>query len=276
MADPNEAEQRFATYLDKYGDGWKYEPDQQAEFGLVASPHTEPDFGVVRRSRSSSPGDRGVTRVLVCSPIRLYGEGLVAVLGSTGGIDVVGCELIVEDCVRAARALRPDVVLLDMAMPDAVRLVGALREHAPDARVVALAVPEVEGVIVACAEAGVAACVTRGETLDQLVATLSHVVRGDSLCSPVTSGVLLRRIRALALRVPREPDEGCLTRRELEVLGLLEEGLSNKQIARRLGIELSTVKNHVHNVLAKLGVARRAEAVAVHRRGMVHLDSFMG
>jgi two-component system, NarL family, nitrate/nitrite response regulator NarL len=76
--------------------------------------------------------------------------------------------------------------------------------------------------------------------------------------------------------VPREPDEGCLTRRELEVLGLLEEGLSNKQIARRLGIELSTVKNHVHNVLAKLGVARRAEAVAVHRRGMVHLDSFMG
>jgi two-component system, NarL family, nitrate/nitrite response regulator NarL len=214
-----------------------------------------------------------VMRVLVCSPVRLYADGLAAVLRVTEGIEVAGCARNAAGCLRQAGELRPDVVLVDMQLDQAGRLIRALLDDVPSLEVVALAVPEVEGAVVACAEAGVAACVTRDESLEALVSTLSHVVRGESLCSPSTARFLLRRVRTLACRVPDGPDHTRLTSREQDVLRLLEEGLSNKQIAQCLCIELSTVKNHVHSILAKLEVHGRAEAVAAHRRALAGLGS---
>jgi two-component system nitrate/nitrite response regulator NarL len=210
-----------------------------------------------------------VTRVLVCCSTRLYGEGLAAVLAAREGIEVVGCATAPADCLQQAEAMRPELVLLEMAMAEGSRLIDTLIDRAPGSQVVGLAVPEVEGAVVACAEAGAAACVTREETVDELVETLSYVVRGESLCTPRTAGILMRRLGTLAALMPEPPDECRLTPRELEVLALVDEGLSNKQIAFRLCIELSTVKNHVHSILAKLGVDGRLKAAAVYRRRMV-------
>jgi DNA-binding NarL/FixJ family response regulator len=131
-----------------------------------------------------------------------------------------------------------------------------------------LSVTESERTVIDCAEAGVAAYVMRDESIEQLVETLAGVARREARCSPRLAGMLLRRVTELAANghVPERPGEPPLTQREREVLGLLADGLTNKQIAHRLSIEMPTVKNHVHSILGKLDVHRRTEAVAwLHR-----------
>jgi DNA-binding NarL/FixJ family response regulator len=129
--------------------------------------------------------------------------------------------------------------------------------------VVALAAPESEEDIIALAEAGVLGYVTRDESLDNLVTTIESVARDEMACSPWMATVLVRRVQALAAERPGPTQR--LTAREAEILELIAQGLSNKEIAARLFIEVTTVKNHVHNILEKLGVSRREEAVACTR-----------
>jgi DNA-binding NarL/FixJ family response regulator len=93
------------------------------------------------------------------------------------------------------------------------------------------------------------------------------VARGEALCSPRVAGLLFRRVTALACERAPQADLSLLTQRERETLSLIEHGLSNKEIARRLAIRLTTVKNHVHHILEKLGVSRRGAAAAVIRQG---------
>lgn len=210
-----------------------------------------------------------MTRVVVLSDIRLYREGLSAFIAGTN------LELVGTACSRAAglalaAEVNPDVVLLDMVMPESLETVRDLGASLPGAHVVALTVPVVEGDVVACAEAGVAGYVTRDGSLDDLLAAIDGTSRGEVVCSALVTGVLLRRVAALAAtQVPRRP-EGVLTSRERAVAALIDEGLSNKQIAQRLSIEVATVKNHVHNILEKLQVDRRGEAVARLRAPTQH------
>ena len=206
-------------------------------------------------------------RVLIVAHIRLYREGLAQMLQAERRIAVVGTAVGADEAVVALREHQPDVVLLDMAIPDNVWLVRALVAAVPGTKVVALAVPEIEREVIACAEAGVAGYVTREGSVEDVVEAVESVARGEMLCSPRMAATLLQRVATLALE--RSPDsiEARLTRRELEILDLIDQGLSNKEIARRLTIELSTVKNHVHNVLEKLNVSRRGEAAARARAG---------
>jgi two-component system nitrate/nitrite response regulator NarL len=161
---------------------------------------------------------------------------------------------------------RPEIVLLDMAMAGSVASIRAIVEGASDVKVVALAVAETDHDIVACAEAGVAGYVSRDGSTGDLIATIDSVVRGETLCSPRIAATLLQRVAALAAERGTAAPVASLTPRQREILGLIGQGLSNKEIARRLCIELSTVKNHVHSTLEKLGTHRRAEAVALLRR----------
>ena len=101
--------------------------------------------------------------------------------------------------------------------------------------------------------------------MDELVAALESVACGDLICSPSAAGALLRRVATLAHERPQDDRLALLSRREREVVGLIADGLSNKQIAHHLYIELATVRNHVHNILGKLGVHRRGEAAALIR-----------
>jgi two-component system, NarL family, nitrate/nitrite response regulator NarL len=202
-------------------------------------------------------------RVFIVTDVRLYQDGLSALLGRVGHIAVVGAAGSIDEGVERVRDLQPDVVLLDTG---AGRNAGAARDllgAAPRGRVVALAAPESEEDIIALAEAGVLGYVTRDESLDNLVATIESVARGEMACSPWMATVLVRRVQALAAERPRPTQR--LTAREAEILELIALGLSNKEIAARLFIEVTTVKNHVHNILEKLGVSRREEAVACTR-----------
>jgi DNA-binding NarL/FixJ family response regulator len=205
-------------------------------------------------------------RVAIVTDIRLYREGLADVLGRHPEIDVVGTAADGEVALDCVGRLRPDVALLDMAMLGSTATMRALAATAPEVKVVALGVPEVEPHILACAEAGVAAYVPREGSLDDLVVTLKGVAVGEVLCSPHIVASLFRRVATLALERRSEQATRRLTARETEILELVDEGLTNKEIGRRLCIELPTVKNHMHNILEKLQLGSRSEAAAWMRR----------
>jgi two-component system nitrate/nitrite response regulator NarL len=206
---------------------------------------------------------------MICSSIRLYGEGIAELL-TRRGFPVVGTAPTAEECVRVAGAHASMAVLVDLAGTDGLAALERLATELPDAGIVALSVPEDEGTVIACAEAGATAYVSREETADDLDRALTCLALGGSACPPRLTAMLLRRLRATgaegrAKGHARERVEH-LTPREREVLRLMERGLSNKQIARELCIEIPTVKHHVHNILEKLDVRRRGEAVAwLHR-----------
>jgi two-component system nitrate/nitrite response regulator NarL len=204
-----------------------------------------------------------VTEVYVISPVRVYRESLSASLNGVNGIRVVGTEGTVTQALPELRERRPDVALLDAAVPD-VDAVPPLAAE-PDMKLVALGVPEAEAL--PWVEAGVSGYVSREASLEELAMALAQVADGQVVTSSEVAGHLLSRIRQLSEQTADEETTARLTPREAEVLDLVAEGLSNKLIARRLSIQEQTVKNHVHNVLLKLGVDRRAEAVARIRRG---------
>ena len=182
-------------------------------------------------------------------------------------MSVTGAHGCIEECIAGARCLDPDVVLLDLARDDGVAAIRHIVAELPWVPTVVLGVPEDDDSVIACAEAGAAAYVTRDESLDDLHHTLLAVARGESPCSPKRVAMLLRRLAALAADpVQNGTTDVHLTPRESEVLSLIDAGLSNKQIAQKLCVELPTVKNHVHNILEKLGVDRRAQAAAWLRR----------
>ncbi len=192
-------------------------------------------------------------------------------LDRTGEISVVASASDVTEGLALWTGLGepPDVILLDTAPANADTRIRALLSALPDVRVVALAVPNHETEILALAEAGIAGFVTSDASVAELVAAIESVARGEALCTPSVTAALMRRLASLARSWAEADPIEPLTLREREILELIDEGLSNKQIAQRLRIQLPTVKNHVHHILGKLGVQRRAEAAALSRAGRV-------
>jgi two-component system, NarL family, nitrate/nitrite response regulator NarL len=206
---------------------------------------------------------RGVERtleVVVVANVRLYTEGVCLLLEREPGIEVVGVSSH-QEALETVASLRPDVALIDGATPSCLALVRAMRAAARRTRVVALGLSGVDREIVNCAEAGISGYVTRAGSRSDLVAAIFAAARGEAHCSARVAGTLLERVATLA-REKRGPSRERLTRRELQVARLLNEGLSNKEIASRLCIEVPTVKSHVHSILRKLGARRRGEAAA--------------
>jgi DNA-binding NarL/FixJ family response regulator len=200
--------------------------------------------------------------VLVVDDVCLYREGLAGLLARQDGIRRV---LTAADmCTAAATVVAelPDLVLVNVALLGA----GAAFAVDPPPRIIAIGVTESDAEVVACAEAGVHGYLLRSEPLEHLLHLMRAVAAGETLCSPRITALLMRRVATLAserrpaFRVP------ALTHREDQVLGLLDMGLSNQEIAERLGIGVRTVKNHVHHILEKCGARRRGEAVAEYRR----------
>ncbi len=206
-------------------------------------------------------------RVVVISGICLYREGLAEMLERTRDISVVATASDVTEGLTLWNGLDdpPDVVLLDTVPADADVSIRALLAALPDARILALTVPNRETEILAVAEAGIAGFVTSEASVAELVAAIESVARGEALCTPSVAAALMQRLASLARSWAETDPIEPLTRREREILELIDEGLSNKQIAQRLHIELPTVKNHVHHILGKLGVHRRTEAAALAR-----------
>ena len=201
-------------------------------------------------------------RIVVAGDIRLYRDGVALHLAHEPEFGVVGVACDRSELMRRVREERPAIVVLDMAMAESLEAVRELWREAPDVSVIAITVPELEGAVIACAEAGIAGYVLREGSLDDLRRAIDSVARGESIVSPKMAASLLRRVSTLAADRAAPPAIEELTVREREIVGLIEQGLANKQIAARLNIELATVKNHVHRILEKLDVTRRGEIAA--------------
>ena len=205
-------------------------------------------------------------RVLILAEVGLYRDALAGALARGNRIEVLGAATGLEEALLGVEDLGPDIILVDTRMPASADVVRALVAAAPQVKVVALAVPEVERNVVAFVEAGASGLVPRGGSMEDLVEVIESVSRGEMLGSPRIGAMLSRHVADLTRERRLEPIDGRLTTRELDVLRLIEEGLSNKQIGSALSIELPTVKNHVHNILQKLNVPRRTAAAARARR----------
>jgi two-component system, NarL family, nitrate/nitrite response regulator NarL len=214
----------------------------------------------VRPREGRAEREQRAVRAYVASNVRVNRQALADCLGR-GGVDVVGHAACTPDLPRTLRECRPDVALVDMAGGGSAVLIRTIARTSPIVRLIAFGLPEDARPIIACAEAGAAGYISSEGSLDDLVSAIHRVVRGEATCSPRVTAQLLRRLAVLAEEGRPEELEPSLTSRELEVAALISDGMTNKEIARRLSIEVATVKNHVHHILEKLGVRRRREVV---------------
>ena len=180
---------------------------------------------------------------------------------------MIGVASTSAQAVDLARRARPDLVVLGMPIPELLQLARAIRRSTPSSRCLALGVVDEEHHILACVEAGCQSYVGRDASLEAIRQAIEELARGELHCAPRIAGSFVRRLAALSGDVAIDGDQNRLTHREREIVELIERGRSNKEIARELSIEVATVKNHVHHILAKLQVRRRTEAVACLRFG---------
>jgi len=217
---------------------------------------------------------RAPTRILLVDDQPLFRGAIAALLASQPDMEVVGEAENGLIGVEMAGALRPDLVILDVDMPvmNGVEAVKLIREQVMDVKVIMLTVSDYEDHVLDALRNGAHGYLLKDLRPEQLYDMIRSVMRNETPISPAVAGRLLREIRqAPQQRVtsPTVPSDQSVTRRELEILRLVAEGLSNKEIARRLVITEGTVKNHVHNALEKLHMDNRIQAAAyVIRQGL--------
>ncbi len=208
-------------------------------------------------------------RIAIIHHNRLFREGLAFHLSQQQDLSVVIVAAEGGHILGETAGLSLDVIIMALALPgqDSPTVTRQLHESFPDAKILIMGLPERESVIMTCIEAGAAGYLPPEASLEDLLTTVRTVMVGEALCSPKVTGFLFTRLAAHARRWERlcDPNLKQLTRREREVVGLLEEGLSNKEIAHYLKIEVATVKNHVHNILEKLQLATRRDVARYAR-----------
>lgn len=206
-------------------------------------------------------------RAFLIDDVRLYRDALVEQLGRQGSVGIVAAFSHYDNDVLAQiPELRPDIIAIRATAPASLATIKELACASPGVKVIALAVSEAEDEIVSCLEAGAVGYVPLQASLDDLIAIMESAVRGEILCPPRIAGALSKRLSSLASTATLAGTHVHLTPRELEILRLIDGGLSNKEIARSLSIDIHTVKCHVHNILEKLQVHRRAEAATKMRQ----------
>jgi DNA-binding NarL/FixJ family response regulator len=209
------------------------------------------------------PGDNR-PRVVVVSPLRVYRDCLALALAQHGFMDVVGVAAGISDLSSLIDGATVDIVLFDLAVDGALAALRWLGCYL-GLKVVVLGLCDEEAQIVALARAGIAGYVTQEDSLQELVHRIRDATAGEFSCTPRVAATLLRSLADSTMLEGREMVTARLTPRESEIVKLVEQGLSNKEIAQHLTIQVSTVKNHVHNILEKLGVSRRADAARLAR-----------
>jgi DNA-binding NarL/FixJ family response regulator len=210
----------------------------------------------------NSPGRRRPIAVLIIADVRLYREGLAASLASRDQLSIVATGASRPEARVKVRDIGADVVVIDTAVRESLELISDLRRDAPSTKILAFGVEEVPSDILECAEAGAAGYVTADASVDELVAAIERIAREELVCSPLVAATLFRRVSEGQSRWKPGTPPRTLTSRERQVLRLMQEGCSNKEIAQTLNIAEPTVKNHVHHLLEKLEVRTRAQAIA--------------
>jgi DNA-binding NarL/FixJ family response regulator len=205
-------------------------------------------------------------RLLIADDHPVVRDGLRAMLATQPDMELVGEAATGTEAVAHARALRPDVVLMDLQMPDldGPAAIATLREQAPEVRVLVLTTFGTDADITRAVDAGATGYLLKDAPREQLFGAIRAAARGESVLSPSVATRVLGRMRA--------PAEEALSPRELEILGAVARGLSNKEIGRQLYVSEATVKTHLLRVFSKLGVDDRTAAVTIAlERGIIRL-----
>lgn len=207
-------------------------------------------------------------RILLVNEFRLIGNVIVAALEDEPDLLVVGRVTTLEEALKIVQNEVVDVALVSTRLPDqgALKLTSAITELAPATKVLALGLTEEKNRVLRYVEAGAAGYVLKDDSLEDLIETVRAAQDGKVFVSPEIAAAMMERLSDLAQvfsGVENTVTETAeLTSRELEVLELIGQGLTNQDIAEKLVIEVGTVKNHVHNILEKLNVSSRGEAAA--------------
>ena len=211
--------------------------------------------------RSPAPVSKNI-RVAIASPVHLVREGLAASLRHRRGLVLVDIVDLAPRGMPTIADTEPDVVLVDLGQTAPAAAARLVKEASPGCKLVAFGLDETGDQVFACAAAGFSGYVPRQSSVEELHGALVDAMAGRMHCAPHIAAAMFSRLAGLL----REPDAPAslppLSSRESEILALVAQGHSNKQIARQLAISAATVKNHMHNILQKLQVTRRGEAAA--------------
>jgi len=210
-------------------------------------------------------------RILVADDHPVVRDGLVAMLSTQPDFVVVGQAATGTEVVQHAAALQPDVILLDLEMPelDGVQALQQLHANHSTARVIVFTAFDTDDRIVGAVRAGAAGYLLKGVPRDELFRAIRLVSQGGSLLQPVIASKLMRHVSQQAAP-PALPEP--LTEREMEVLKCLAQGRSNKEIAAQLAISERTVKFHMSSILGKLNATNRTEALTLAaQHGLIKL-----
>ena len=212
-------------------------------------------------------------RILVVDDHTIVREGLCALIEEWPEFEVAGQAGDGNQAVRQARALRPDIILMDLVMPlkDGVAAIREIKEEDPDARILVLTSFSEDRKAFEAVKAGALGYVLKDSSSDEVIQAIRDVYRGELSLQP---SLALRVIRELGRPSSLPPAEQPLTDREVEVLQLVAQGLSNQEIGDRLSITERTVRSHVSSFLEKLHLANRTQAALYAlREGLASLDA---
>jgi DNA-binding NarL/FixJ family response regulator len=210
-------------------------------------------------------------RVLVVDDQTLFRTGLTSLLSEDERVDVVGQAVDGADAVKQAVKVKPDVVLMDIKMPnvDGIEATRQIIEAVPGVKVLVLTTFETDSQVIQTLKAGASGYVLKDSTASAIVSSIVAVMAGEKVMASAVANRVLEMLTGST--TPKEFYDG-LTNREIEILKLLANGMANKQIAYRLKISEKTVRNHVSNTYEKLGIYDRSQAVLYAvRKGLVEV-----
>ena len=215
-------------------------------------------------------------KLLLVDDQMLFRKGLRALLESEDGFEVVGEASHGLEALDKARAFRPEVILMDVHMPicDGIEATRLIKQEVPETKIIALSVSDEDDDLFGAIKAGAEGYLLKDLRPEELYERIQEVLRGETPVSPAVGGKLLREFQRRPWKESRDAPGAELTPREVEILQLVAEGLSNAEIAAKLYVVEGTVKNHLHNILEKLHLQNRVQAATFAiREGLASVRS---